>query len=332
VKSLRNALALVLATGSILASSSALAVDVRMNEVLRSVFYVPQYVAIKIGAFEQEGINLVGPKTTWGTQATVTEVVSGASDIALLGPEAAALTREAAPERRLVNFVKLTDSDGSFIISKTPNANFKIADLKGKTVVTGGAGSTPYTVLIHLIKKAGLDPKKDLTIRSIPVSANILPSFLESGADYAQVFEPAAAKAVSEGKGHRVASVASLLGPVPYTGYAATSNYIEKNPKVIQGFTNAIYKGLLWTDKNSPEKIAEAVAPFFKDVPVQTLAAVIAEYKKAKVWSIDPTLSKEGIDKLVGLLVEGQVLKQSVPYEQIVNPQFAAKAKLEIKQ
>lgn len=328
---LRKTLMSVVAASTLVAAPVVQAADVRMNEVLRSLFYVPQYVALKIGAFEQEGINIVGPKTTWGTQATMTEIISGASDIALLGPEAAALTKDAAPDRRLVNFVKLTDSDGSFIVSKTPSSNFKIADLKGKTIVTGGVGSTPYTVLIHLIKKAGLDPKKDVTVRSIPVSANIVPSYLESGADYAQVFEPGAAKIVSEGKGHRVASVGVLLGSVPYTGYAATSSYIDKNPKIIQGFTNAIYKGLIWTDKNSPQKIAELVSPFFKDVPVQTLETVIAEYKKAKVWSVDPSITREGTDRLVSLLVEGQVLKQAVPYEQIVNPKFAQKAKQDIK-
>lgn len=319
------------AASTMLAAPAALAADVRVNEVLRSLFYVPQYVALRIGAFEQEGIKVVGPKTTWGSQATITEIISGGSDIALMGPEASALTRDAAPERRLVNFVKLTDSDGSFIISKTANANFKIADLKGKTIVTGGAGSTPYLVLAHLIKKAGLDPKRDVTIRSIPVSANILPSFLESGADFAQVFEPAAVKAVTEAKAHRVASVGALLGSVPYTGYAATASYIEKNPRIIQGFTNAVYRGLIWTEKNSPQKIAELVAPYFPDVPVQTLETVIAEYKKAKVWTADPTISREGMNQLVNLLVEGEVLKQTIPYEQLVNPSFAAKAKQDIK-
>ena len=72
----------------------------------------------KIGAFEKEGIRITGPKTTWGSQATLTEIVSGNSDIALLGPEAPALTLTASPERRLVNFAQLTSGDGSFIVSK----------------------------------------------------------------------------------------------------------------------------------------------------------------------------------------------------------------------
>jgi NitT/TauT family transport system substrate-binding protein len=38
--------------------------EVKLNEVLRSLFYAPEYVALRIGAFEQEGLKIVGPKTT----------------------------------------------------------------------------------------------------------------------------------------------------------------------------------------------------------------------------------------------------------------------------
>ena len=44
--------------------------EVRLNEVVHSVFYAPQYVAIKNGYFEDEGL------------------LSGSADIALLGTEA----------------------------------------------------------------------------------------------------------------------------------------------------------------------------------------------------------------------------------------------------
>ena len=73
----------------ILAAQPAAAQEVKLNEVLRSLFYAPQYVAVRIGAFEQENSKIVGPKTTWGAQATLTEIVSGNSNVALLGPEAA---------------------------------------------------------------------------------------------------------------------------------------------------------------------------------------------------------------------------------------------------
>ena len=131
---------LAAACGWLMAAQPAAAQEVKLNEVLRSLFYAPQYVALRSGAFEQEGLKIAGPKTTWGVQAAVTEVVSGNSNIALMGPEAAGLTQDASPDRRLVNFALLTNGDGGFILSKTAMPNFTIADLKGKTIVTAGKG------------------------------------------------------------------------------------------------------------------------------------------------------------------------------------------------
>jgi NitT/TauT family transport system substrate-binding protein len=305
--------------------------EVKLNEVLRSLFYAPQYVALKIGAFEQEGLKIIGPKTTWGTQAALTEIVSGNSDIALIGPEAAALTQDAGPDRRLVNFAQLTNGDGSFILSKVQMSDFKIADLKGKTIVTAGKGATPALVLVELVKKAGLDPSKDVNIRNIPVSANIIPSYLEPNTHFAQAFEPMVVQAVNENKGYRVASVGALLGPVPYTSYMASVSYIEKNPSIVQAFTNAIYKGLIWTDAHSAEEIAKLIQPDFANVPVATIQTVIEEYKKVNIWAPDPLLRPDGMKRMLDLMVDAGIVKSHIPYDKVVNPTFAQKAMQTIK-
>lgn len=324
--------ALIFCCGLLLAAQPAAAQEVKLNEVLRSLFYAPQYVALRIGAFEQEGLKITGPKTTWGVQAALTEIVSGNSNIALMGPEAAGLTQEASPDRRLVNFALLTNGDGGFILSKTPMPNFKITDLKGKTIVTAGKGATPSLVLVDLIKKAGLDPNKDVTVRNIPVSANIIPSYLEPNTDFAQAFEPMVVQAVAEKRGYRVASVGELAGPMPYTAFMASESYIEKNPAIIQGFTNAVYKAQIWTHTHSPKEVAELIAPDFKGVPVETIETVISEYKKAKIWANDPLLRPEGMEQMLALMVDGGILKRKFPYGQLVNPTFAQKALQTIKQ
>jgi NitT/TauT family transport system substrate-binding protein len=323
--------ALIVMSGLLLSAQPAASQEVKLNEVLRSLFYAPQYVALRIGAFDQEGLKIVGPKTTWGVQAALTEIVSGNSNIALMGPEAAGLTQEASPDRRLVNFALLTNGDGGFILSKVPMPNFKISDLKGKTIVTAGKGATPALVLVDLIKKAGLDPNKDVTIRNIAVSANIIPSYLEPNTDFAQAFEPMVVQAVAENKGYRVASVGALAGPMPYTAFMASAAYIEKNPAVIQAFTNAVYKGLIWTHTHAAREIAALIAQDFKGVPEPTIEAVITQYKDVKIWANDPLLRPEGMDRMIGLMVDGGILKQKFPYGQLVNPSFAEKALKTIK-
>lgn len=53
---------IVAGLGLLLSPQFALSQEVKLNEVLRSLFYAPQHVAFRIGAFEQEGLKVAGPR------------------------------------------------------------------------------------------------------------------------------------------------------------------------------------------------------------------------------------------------------------------------------
>ena len=53
---------------------------IKLNEVTRSVFYSPQYVAIANGYFEEEGLN-IEITTGQGADKVMTAVLAGQSDI-----------------------------------------------------------------------------------------------------------------------------------------------------------------------------------------------------------------------------------------------------------
>ena len=56
---------------------------ISVNEVTRSVFYAPQYVAINKGFFEEEGLE-IELTTGQGADKVMTAVLAGQSDIGLL--------------------------------------------------------------------------------------------------------------------------------------------------------------------------------------------------------------------------------------------------------
>lgn len=60
---------------------------VRLNEVVRSIFYTPQYVAINKGFFEEEGLK-IELTTGQGADKTMTALLAGECDIGFAGPEA----------------------------------------------------------------------------------------------------------------------------------------------------------------------------------------------------------------------------------------------------
>ena len=240
--------------GFILSAQPAVSQEVKLNEVLRSLFYAPQYVAVRTGAFEQEGLKVVGPKTTWGVQATLTEIISGNSNIALLGPEAALLTQDAGPERRLVNFAQLTNGDGGFILSKIPMPNFTIADLKGKTIVTSGKGSTPALVLVASDQEGGARSQQG---RDHPQHSGVGQHHpLVSRAEHAV---RAGVRADDRAGGRREQRPSRRLGrhaarPDALYGVHGAGELHRENPAIVQAFTNAVYRGLIWTELIRPRR------------------------------------------------------------------------------
>ena len=56
---------------------------VTLNEVAHSIFYAPQYAAIELGYFEEEGIDLT-LVTGYGADKTMTAVLSGNADIGFI--------------------------------------------------------------------------------------------------------------------------------------------------------------------------------------------------------------------------------------------------------
>ena len=60
---------------------------IKVNEVTRSVFYSPQYAAIALGYFKDNGIE-IELTTGQGADKVMTAVLSGQSDIGFAGPEA----------------------------------------------------------------------------------------------------------------------------------------------------------------------------------------------------------------------------------------------------
>jgi len=109
---------------------------VRLNEVTRSVFYSPQYVAIALGYFDEYGIE-VEITTGQGADKVMTAVLAGQSDIGFAGPEATIYVYNEGKTDYMQVFAQMTKKDGSFLVSKTDEKDFKWENLKGKTVIPG---------------------------------------------------------------------------------------------------------------------------------------------------------------------------------------------------
>ena len=294
---------------------------VKVNEVTRSVFYAPQYVAINNGYFEKRGIN-IELTTGQGADAVMTAVLSNQCDIGFAGPEASIYVYNEGKEDHTQVFAQMTKKDGSFLIARNKTNNFSWQDLKGKTVIPGRKGGVPYMTLEYVLRQNGIDPETDVVLDDSIKFDLMAGAFTSGNADYVTLFEPTASLTEKEGKGYIVASVGEAAGEIPYTAYFAKKSYLSENKDLVQRFTDAIYEAQIWTKEHSSEEIAEAIKDFFPDTETELLAEVIQNYKNIDAWNDNPTLTEESFDRLQEVMIQAGELKEKVPYEAIVTNEF----------
>ena len=155
-------------------------------------------------------------------------------------------------------------------------------------------------------------------------------AFLSGLGDFVTLFEPIASTLEREGTGHIVASIGAESGEIPYTAYYAKKSYIEKNPEIIQAFTNAVYKGQRWVENHSENEVAEALKDAFPDNDQQLLETVVKRYREQDAWNKTPVMKEEALLRLQDVMKDAEN-KGYPPFEKIVNNTFAEKGKIIIK-
>ena len=298
---------------------------VTLNEVAHSIFYAPMYVAIEEGYFEEEGIEL-DLVCGFGADKTMTAVISGEADIGFMGSEASIYTYNEGATDYVVNFAQLTQRAGNFLVAREEMPDFTWEDLKGTNVLGGRKGGMPQMVFEYILRKNGIDPAADLEIDQNIDFGSTAAAFAEGQGDFTVEFEPGATSLENEGKGYVVASLGTDSGYVPYTAFSAKQSYIEENPEIIQGVTNALQKGMDYVQSHTPEEIAEVIEPQFTETDLETITTIVTRYYDQDTWKENLIFEESSFDLLQDILEEAGELTERAPYEDLVTTEYAENA------
>jgi NitT/TauT family transport system substrate-binding protein len=304
---------------------------VRIGEVTRSIFYAPQYVAAAKGLFTEQGLD-VELTTTPGGDKTMTALLSGGIDVALVGSETSIYVQQQGSGDPVINFAQLTQTDGTFLVSrKVPQGKFEWSQLKGSTFLGQRVGGMPQMAGEFTLKKYNINPKQDLKLIQNIDFANIPSAFVSGTGEYVQLFEPQATMLEKEGKGYVIASFGVESGQLPYTVFMAKKSYIDKNSDTIQRFTNAVQKAQNWVVSASVEDIAKTISSYFPDTNIEIIQAVVKRYKEQGSYSTDGLIEEQEWNNLQDVMQAAGELKQRADYQTLVNNRFAEKAKGSVK-
>ena len=135
-----------------------------------------------------------------------------------------------------------------------------MADLKGRTLVAAGKGSTPEFGLRYLLEQSGLDPDKDVTVDWKSEHAECVAALAAGTADLALLPQPFVT--VAQGKLENLRVALDLTaewdaldnGSAMITGVAvARRELAEKRPELVDAFLEGYAASVDWVNENTAQ-------------------------------------------------------------------------------
>ena len=288
-----------------------------LAEVAHTVFYAPMYVAIEKGFFSDYNID-IDLILTSGADKVTAAILSNDAQIGLCGAEATIYVYNQGEKDYLKTFSQLTQKDGTYIVSRKKIKNFKLDDLKGKTIIGGRAAGMPEMTLEYALLQNGIDPRKDVNIDTSIAFPAMSGTFIGGYGDFVTLFEPTASTVEKQGYGYVVESVGDLGGIVPYTSFSAKKSFLNNNKELISNFDKAIKKGLNYVHNNSDEEVAKSIINQFPDSSLSEITSAIKRYRKTEVWPTSTDFSNNSFNHLQDIMISYGELNKKVPYNKLM--------------
>lgn len=296
----------------------------QINEVTHSVFYAPLYLADALGYFGEEKIE-IELTNGGGADNVMSSVLSGDSDIGFCGPEAALYVLIGGSNDVPTVFGQLTKRDGSFLVSRKPEPNFKWEDLQGKEILAGRKGGVPAMTFEYVLGQHGLTDGTNVTL-NYDVAFNLMTSAFEAGtADYCTMFDPVAYEYEAAGKGYVVASVGEASGEVPYTCFIAKNSWLTDNATVAEGFLRAVTKAVKYVNETPSATIAPELTKYFEGTSETSLAASVERYREIDAWRTNLTMTEDSFNRLQDIIEGAGELSRRAQLNELVNNSYADK-------
>lgn len=296
---------------------------IRLNEVVHSVFYAPQYVAISEGYFEDNGLE-IELTTGNGADKSMTSLLTGESDIILAGAESSIYIKAEDSTKDVINIAQLTKRAGNFLISNSDNDNgdFEWSDVKGKTIIGGRPGGMPEIMLEYILKENGIDPINDVNIITNLDFTATSGAFATGDYDYTVEFEPNATKIESESYGKVVASLGVDGGEIPYTSYITTSSYGEENRETLANFLKSVKQGQEFINTHNAEEVSESISIYFDSISKSQLVNIIERYQNQDTWNNDLYCYEEHYEKLQKILIDAGTLGAEIDISGLIDNSY----------
>jgi NitT/TauT family transport system substrate-binding protein len=296
---------------------------VRIITAFHLPFYTPIWVAERLGAFRDEGLDVSIATPAPGQSPAALE--SGEADVSLGGVMRSHILADSPTPRYLVAIAEVNSRDGFFVLSRQPVEQFTWADMVGKRLALFSLAPTPWMCLQGVLRGQSIDPASVEVVAGLGVIEGI-EALLRGDVDFLQTSQPMAAELIETGQAYLARAQAADVGHVPYSSLIVTEAYRRDHPDLCGAVVRAAARAMTWMKTQPSYAVADLIADEFSDIPPGRLRTVIDTYMSAGTWSDGPRQTREAYDRLGRYLVDGGLISRAAPYERLVDDSFAEQA------
>ncbi|HWX85561.1 MAG TPA: ABC transporter substrate-binding protein [Xanthobacteraceae bacterium] len=323
-------LAAAWAVASMLSTAPAMALDQIKMSIFQSNFCCfPVYVAKHLKLFEKHGVDV---ELVYGTGIQPANImVSGSAESGAFAVEHGVTVSAKGQDVKLI--VLEQQLPPLSLIARndvpTPNADKpypqNIVDLKGLKIGISGRGASTDTATRFMLKQAGLDPDKDVTIMPVGDPGTMLASLKNKVIDAVMAVEPAQTAAVQSLKIAKTmvdlegGGGPAVFHPYAYNGVFVHSAFLKDHPDTARAIVAAIVEACqVVNDPARMNDLMDVAANYMKGSDPEVVKAYLTKYRS----NYGPVATRKGIDNVSAMLVAGKSIEKAVPYEQIVATDF----------
>lgn len=228
---------------------------------LEKIIYMPYMLAEKLGYYKDAGITVTLVEESAGQDAELALLAGQVDGAGGFYDHTLDLQTKG---KKVEDVVTMADVPGEqLMVSNRLKDKVKtLADLKGLTIGVTGLGSSTNMLASYNVVKGG---NKESDYKPLPVGAGqtLIAAIQNNRIDAAVTSEPTASLLKDKNLAYTFVDMNSKDGTEKALGgrYASTSLYmttdfVKKNPEIVQKLANAYVRTLKWMSTHTPEQIA----------------------------------------------------------------------------
>ena len=299
-------------------------------EPVHLIGYLPLYVAIHAGYFQEQGLDVEVVQATGG--AHVTAVVSGDAWGVIGGVDSSCLANQGNSDP-VIGIVNCVNRANVYLFAAKGLAPKSDSDedmrefLRGKTIVAGRYGGSPNLLTRYLLLNLGLDPDKDVTLIENADASTVNAMIQHGQGQIGNGGEPQISDGVAAGIWEEPFVKFPDLGDYSYSVLGVRRSTIENDGETCQKFVNAMLKALktVQEDKELAAKILEIE---FSTLTPEARQASLDRAYEDNLWSPDGFISRQAVDTDMDVLIKSNLFEGSYTYEGCVDMRFVEKGQI----